>query len=235
MNLQALISTFRQLSGDRASPPLFSDEEIVAWLNEAENEAAERARLLHERLNPDIVRVPLIVGTREYWLHPLFIDTDGETIRIQRTNDTEPTRFVYRQTQTDIEWSLTHRANLSGWADGFLIYSDGQGATARRLVMDRKPAEPDGFVWLSGYRYPLEPLNLNDPEAEPEIHPRHHQFLVEWALYRAYRTRDLEGAAEGRSNRHLATFEEQFGRKTNANVGRKRLRHRAPVVRGINF
>lgn len=235
MNLQALIFTFRQLAGDRAFPPLFSDEQVTEWLNEAEREAAERAKLLHERTRTDIVRVPLLVGQREYDLNPVFIDTDGDTMYVQRDTDSERTRAVCRQTQADIEWTIAERANLTGWPDGFFIYSDGQGATARRLVLDRKPAQAGGYFWLSGYRYPLEAMDVNDLESEPEIHPRHHAHLIDWALFRAFSTRDLEGAAETRAAKHKADFAEHFGQKTDANVQRKRLRHRGTVVRPIRF
>lgn len=233
MNLQALISTFRQLAGDRAFPPLFSDAQVTEWLNDAEREAAERARLLHERVLTGIVRVPLLVGQREYQLHPLFIDTDGDVMYIQRPNDTGRSRPVHRQTQADIEWTIANRSNLTGWADGFFIYGDGQGSTARRLVLDRSPAEAGGFFWLSGYRYPLE--EMVDPSDEPEIHPRHHPYLIDWAQFRAFSTRDLEGAADTRSEKHKTAFAEHFGQKTDANVQRKRLRHRASLVRPIGF
>lgn len=233
MNLQALISTFRQLAGDRAFPPLFSDEQVTEWLNEAEREAAERAKLLHERTRTDIVRVPLVVGQREYDLNPVFIDTDGDTMYVQRTTDSQRTRAVMRQTQADIEWVIANRANLTGWPDGFFIYSDGQGATARRLVLDRKPAEAGGYFWLSGYRYPLSPMTASDDE--PEIHQRHHMHLIDWVLFRAFNTRDLEGSSEARSAKHLGMFTDHFGGKSDANVQRKRYRHRASVVRPIGF
>lgn len=230
MNLQALISTFRQLAGDRAFPPLFSDEQVTEWLNDAEREAAERGKLLHERTRTDIVRVPLLVGQREYELSPLFIDTDGDTMYVQRATDTERTRAVHRQSQADIEWTIAERANLTGWPDGFFIYSD---SLPRRLVLDRKPAEAGGYFWLSGYRYPLE--SMEDSTDEPEIHPRHHPHLIDWALFRAYSTRDLEGAAEARADKHKADFAGHFGQKTDANVQRKRLRHRGGHVRPIPF
>lgn len=233
MELQALISTYRQLAGDRANPPLFDDTEVTFWVNEAEREAAERAKLLHERILTDIVRVPLVVGQREYNLSPLFIDTDGDCMYIQRPGDTGRTRPVWRQAQADIEWTVAQRSNLSGWADGFFIYSDGQGAAARRLVLDRKPTEVGGYFWLSGYRYPLEPMTA--PGDEPEIHPRHHMHLIDWVLFRAYSARDLEAAADARSAKHEAAFNGHFGMKRDANVQRKQLKHRAPTVRPISF
>ena len=48
MTLEDLIHRFRVLSLDNVTPPFWADEDVIDWLNEAQNEACIRARLIRE-------------------------------------------------------------------------------------------------------------------------------------------------------------------------------------------
>lgn len=230
MDLSALVARFRTLSGDRAVPPLWPTRDVVAFFNEAEREAAERGRLLYERLDPAMTRIEMIPGQRDYRLHPALFDVEVVAIHRPGSNG-QAHRNLVRCNREDMQWSLTNRPNLSGWADNFLIYGDasGDGAEGKHLVIDRLPAEAGGVLVLEGYRYPRE--KMADPGDEPEIAARHHDALVHWALAVAYRTRDMEGDAEQRALRHEAEFAARFGERPDANVLRKHVERRRPVVR----
>lgn len=227
-----MITRFRTLAGDHGVPPFYPDSDIRDWLNEAEREAAERARLLTDTTTIAVVRIPLEVGQREYFLHPKVFDV--EAVSLQR--DTGDRRYpVLRASQADIEWSVNNRPNLSGWGDNFTVYGEasGSGTRGKRIIIDRKPDKPDGFLWVSAVRYPL--VDMEDGDDEPEISPRHHDGLVDWALHRAYSTRDMEFGADRRAAAHEAKFIERFGQRADANVMRKQVRHRAPRVRPIRL
>ena len=223
---------FRTLAGDHGVPPFYPDSDIRDWLNEAEREAAERGRLLHDMTTPAVVRIPLEVGQREYFLHPKVFDVEAVSLQRRNTDRRSP---LTRASQADMQWSMDNRPNLSGWGDYFFIYGEGNGAGTRgkRIVIDRKPDEPDGFLWVSAVRYPL--TDMEDGDDEPELNPRHHDGLIDWALFRAYSTRDMEFGAERRAALHEAKFTERFGQRIDANVMRKHTRHRAPRVRPIRL
>lgn len=230
MELQQLIAVFRQQSGDDGAPYLYSDEEVTGWLNDGERRAAIGAKLIEDRTNPDVVRVPLTVGQKVYTLHEAVFDNLSDVIFLERAGVTNR-RPVARAKQDDIEWCHAHRPNQSGPAEGWVIHGD--DTAGRRLMLDRGPGEVGNVLWLSVYRYPLTPMA--DDADEPEIHSRHHLHLVDWALFKAYNTRDMEGSAPGRADRHKALFVEHFGILEDANVQRKQLRHRATVCRPIDF
>lgn len=227
MDLTALISRFRTLSGDHGVPAFWPDEQVTGFLNEAEREACERARLLYDKTTLEATRIPLVTGQREYLLHPSVFDV--EAIGLMRPGG-DRSWPLCRSTDADMRWSIQHRPNLSGWGKYFFVYGDGAG---RRLVIDRLPGEPGGELQLEVYRYPLQ--ELVDPDDEPEIPPRHHSALVHWALHLAYQTRDMEGASINRAAFHEAEFIKHFGMRDDANVARKKVRHRAPVVRAQRF
>lgn len=232
MDLSALIARFRTLSGDHGVPALWPDAEVTAFLNEAEREAAERARLLYDKTTPAVVEIDLLPDVREYRLHPKIFDV--EAIGLQRPGGDR--RWpVCRADEGDMRWSVSRRPNLSGWAGFFFVYgdTDGTGTEGKHLVLDRKPQEAGGKLLLEVYRYPL--TDLVDPDDEPEIGPRHHDALVHWALHVAYQTRDMEGSASARAQHHEVEFAKRFGLRDDANVVRKKVRHRAPVVRPQRF
>src|SRR5690606_21329052 len=132
--------------------------------------------------------------------------------------------------------SRSHRTcpGRAGWPRGFDVYGEptGNGLTLR---VDRAPNEAGGQLLLEVDRYPLTPMRLATDNDEgnltPEIAPRHHDGLVHWALFVAYSTRDMEGAAPQRAAQHEAEFIKRFGIREDANVMRKKRRHRAPVCR----
>lgn len=233
MDLSALISRFRILSGDHGVPPLWSDEDVTAFLNEAEREAAERARLLYDKTTEPVVQIQLLPGVRDYRLHPKVFDVQAAGIV---RPGTDPRRHpVCRSSEADMRWTIENRPNLSGWAGHFFIYGDPAGGDGQgmHLVLDRKPHLPGGVLWLEVYRYPM--ADMEDGGDEPEVAPRHHDGLVHWALKAAYETRDMEGDAPQRAAKHEAEFDRRFGIREDANVMRKKARHRAPVTRPLRW
>lgn len=231
MDRQALISGFRVMSGDHGVPPLWSDESITDWLNEGERRAARAARLLFDRNTESVCQVALLPDVREYRLHPKIYDV--EHIGLEKPNSNGVRGKVSRD--GELQWSIDNRPNLSGWATAFDLTGDSDGGDARGMILrlDRKPAEAGGVLHLSVYRYPR--YDLEDDGDEPEIALRHHEHLIDWALFRAYSARDIEKTASARADRHKKAFEDYFGVLPDANVLRKQQRHRPPVVRPLRW
>ena len=54
MTLEELIASFREDATDKVGPYLWEDETVTRWLNEAQDEAAVRARLLLDDSTPAV-------------------------------------------------------------------------------------------------------------------------------------------------------------------------------------
>ena len=227
VELQELLSNFRGVTGDHGQPPLWADDDVRRWFNEAEREAAERARLLQDKTTPAVCTVPLVVNINEYLLHPSIFDV--ETVGL--TQDTGKYCPLSRGHERDIENYTRRYAAQRGWGREYFIYGEprGNGTANMRLVLDRKPNVDDGYLTLNVFRYPLQ--DMEDPDDEPEIARRHHDGLVDWVLYRAYTERDIESSAPNRAATHLADFTRRFGERLDANVQRKHRQQLRPVVR----
>lgn len=229
MDRRALIASFRVLAGDHGTPPLWDDEVITQYLNEAERRATRAASLLFDRSTVSVCKIPLVVSQREYRLHPKVWDVLSASLEKPGSNGVR--KPVHRATGADMTWSINNRPNLSGWADAFEVAGEADGSEARgaTLRLDRKPDLPGAFLYLEVQRFPL--YELEDDGDEPEIGARHHPYLVDWALYRAYSTRDIEGSAAQRAETHKKRFSDYFGDVPDANVQRKQAKHRPAIVR----
>lgn len=229
MDLSALITGFRVTTGDHGVPPLFADDSIAGWFSEAERQAARRAHLLFDDTTPAITQIALAVGQRIYRLHGKVYDVLRAAILPPDSNGVR--KPLTRSSNATMQWTLDTRPGLSGWADAFDLQGDADGADARGLTLrlDRAPAAAGGVLYLATYRYPR--FDLSDAGDEPEIALRHHDALADWALYRAYSTRDMETSAAQRAEVHKRRFIEYFGELPDANVLRQQQQHRPPVVR----
>ena len=62
MNVEAFIGEFRRVMADTAVPYLWSDEEVVTYLNDAVKEACERALLIEDRITTAVCSVALVAN-----------------------------------------------------------------------------------------------------------------------------------------------------------------------------
>lgn len=224
MNLGDLIRRTRIRLDDKKAPFLFADEDLIAYLNEAVNEACERARLITDSSTVGLTQIPLVPDVRRYELDPTVIDVVGAAIvsdgaplpgrNLKRIGDAWPTRLY------------------TGWAD---FYSVALKGPLLELTIDRAPQDflPPAVLHLSVQRRPLVPMvDLTD---EPEIPVQMHPDLTYWAAYMAYDTRDNDAGDATKAATNEARFTAKFGAKIDYNARRKQLRHQAPVVTPINF
>lgn len=233
MEVGDLISEFRTVTGDHGTPPLWGDKSLIAWANEAQREAAIRAKLLRDFTTPEVVTIPLVAGQRVYRLHPKVFDIDAVSMtRVFDGADPDPClRRLDYAGWCGTEDVISGRLR-TGWADTFTMYDDasGDGFSGIAIVLDRVPSDQyTGTLHLSVYRLPLEDLEFKTDE--PEIAQQHHMKLLNWILYRAYSVRDAEMQDLGRAADHKALFTDDFGEMPDANVRRKQRRHRAPRCR----
>ena len=148
MNLGELIRRFRTLSNDRVAHPYFwGDTDLKDWFNDAQRQAAIRARLLPEDSIATMCRIPLQAGKHTYKLNPKVYEII--MLRLLPGNGGRPEPMALKSR----EWL---DANRPDWRDDvnpprFAIQSDIAlrvvGAVAAGDVLD-----------LEVYRLPLKDL-----------------------------------------------------------------------------
>lgn len=208
MTLEELIAQVRVDSDDLESDYLSTDANITAWLNEAEQEACIRARLIHDETTSAVCSIAVTAGVRTYALHSAIIDIDRAS-------------FTATGSTTENVLSLTDRVEMDR------LYSDWR----TRVDVPRQAIQNDttfqlccvpstaGTIALECYRLPL--VNIEDQGSEePEIGRIHHRHLVQWALHRAYSRPDAEIFNPNKAATALAEFTRVFGLRPDADYRR---------------
>lgn len=209
MNIEALLQAFRVAALDTVQPYLVEDEQAIEYLNEAENEAALRMRLLHESADADVCEIDVTAGTSVYDLHASLFELTHTAFRLDGATE-----------RTPVELKST------GWLDKQMpCWRDETGTPCYAVQLEtsiRLVPEPDanGTLLLEGYRLPLVPMEDGTAKDTPEIHQAHHRYLVEWALYRAYSVPDTEVQDTERAASALERFTRYFGERPDANLRR---------------
>lgn len=208
MNLKQLINRFRRDALDLLDPPMCSDGDITDWLNEAEQEAAIRARLLLEDSNPSLCSIKVEAGTSNYRLHPKVYEIAHQAFIPDATHAPCALDIVTREKLDRVrpQWR-----ELPADDPRWIIQTD----TAVRLV----PVPFQGGVLrVEAYRLPMK--DMCSPIDEPEIHEAHHIKLVQWALFKAFSTPDSDLFDAARSQAAYLAFEVYFGVRPDVDLRR---------------
>jgi hypothetical protein len=222
MTPQELIDHARVVLDDNGEPQLWTDDELVRYLNAAVNEACERALLIEDRSTPACCTITLVAGQAEYPLHK-------SVIRVKRVAWGSD---VLTSTSTEeLDDGMFGWENAEGRPAAFI---EGSGNTIR---LSRIPRAEDLAVTptlsLVVYRTLLSPLT---PESNldgelTDVKAIYQLRLLDWVGRLAYMKRDSETFDATRSNQFEADFIRSFGERPDANVQRKRRDRRPPVVR----
>ena len=220
MNLSALIHQFRRAAFDREEPYLFETADIIDWLNEAEEEAAIRGRLIHEAENLDVCVISIVPGVTIYPLHPSIYEIEcAHYTNANRPTD-QPCR-LYQVSQEDLaaKYGPSWRTyNYTNTDPQYLVQQD----TGIRIVPAPKYA---GVINIEGYRKPINPMV--DDDDTPEINEIHHKHLVEWALYKGFSVPDSEVFDPTKADKAEMVFTDYFGERPSSNL-RRRTREDVP-------
>lgn len=206
MDKDALIARFRREADDTNAPYLWPDEDVTAWLDEAEQEASIRAHLLPERTNAAVCEITVTEGTDTYDLHDAvlevkvarFLPDAGDAVRL---------------TVVSVDGMDRIKPN----------WRDGAADAPKFLVQDEQTAilvptpSASGLVKLEVNRLPLQ--SFEDKEV-PEIGLAHHRYLVNWALFKAFSKPDAETIDPTRAAKAEADFNRYFGSRPDAQLGR---------------
>lgn len=212
MNLGEAEHEFRRDVFDTvAAKYLYSREDIARWYNEAEFEAAIRAKLIFDDSSP-ATELSLSAGDRLVELDPLIheierawlVDSSGAVHYLIATDRAELDR-------TDFRWrELTGRPTR-------LVHDD-------KAVTFNRIADADYSLRLEVFRGPRNVMVQRYDR--PEIASEHHRGLLDWVKFRALSVPDLDSEAPGLAREHLAAFEARFGRRPEAGYARRNQANR---------
>ena len=213
MVVSELISAFRRDAGDAVKPYFFTDKDVIAWLNEAEDEACERARLIFDGTNQAICKLPFNAGARFARLHPSILEVVDAKWVTADTGTTQALRLTSRMHE-ETSGAFGRSSSDTGLP---VLASHDEGMLALWPIPNVA-----GHVWLQCYRRPLLPLlPVDTEERSPEIHAAHHKYLVQYVLHRAFAVPDADAFDPSRSEKALKIFERRFGLGSMATVARR--------------
>lgn len=216
--------TRERLDDHGSTRPRWTSVEIRRALSEAEREACMRADLIRDTVTDKIVRNAVEAGRSTVLLAPSVYKVEGayrESDGIAVTEvDEETLRLMdprwREQTGTRMEHFIT------------------QALPSERLQLRLFPIPGvDDTLVLDVRRLPRYELEGDDDE--PEIAPRHHDALVDFAVYRCFSKRDPDTYDPARATDALALFTANFGERPDASLQRKRRERERDTITPRDF
>lgn len=220
MKVADFIDEFRSTVADHVEPPFWSSENIVRYLNEAVQEACERAKLIEDRATAAVCSIAAQAGESTYSLHPSVFEIRRLTFNGRRLDETS----VEELDQDCPGWE-----SRSGQPRAF-IFEQASGVQPAKVRLVPTPTAA-GSIAMTVCRGALKPLSADIDQARPELPERFHERLMDWVLHRAYLKQDADTFDPNKAAQSYALFVQAFGERPDANVQRKRRDKRPPVVR----
>ena len=215
MTVNDFIAVFRSDMQDAVAPYLWSDDDIVRYLNDAVDEAAERARLIEDSTSAACCQITLVPDQATYPLHTSVFHVKRVTLAGKPLSESS--------VEVEDERNTTWESASSGDPSRFIV--NGQATT---ITLVPAPAEA-GTLKLTVYRTSL--ARLTTGTSQIELKQVYHARLKDWAYRCAYLKQDSETLNESKAGEHEAKFERAFGVRPSADTQRKRNDRRPPVVR----
>ena len=202
MTLGELIALARIRLDDRVAPYLWSELELTEFANTAQDEAAERARLVRSTVSNSIVE-----GTSLYSLPttPLY---DG-VLDMRFTDSLGRLTIVQHTSYADFNVITRY-----GDSQGTPYYFE-YGASPAQIQLYPTP-NIAGTLATDIVRLPTEDERMVGSGDEPIIPTEFHRDLVYWMLFEAYSLRDGDIRETASADRAEAKFTQKFGPKISA-------------------
>jgi hypothetical protein len=199
MNLGKIIRQARIELDDTEPDYLWSDAELIGYAQEAEEQAARRARLLIDSTTPAICTITLVAGQSEY-------DLDQRIINVRSATPSYRARPLVFSTVSILDEESPNWRNREG-PPGVVVADYQTGVL--KLTPTPTSAEEGETINLRVTRIPLDPMT--DMEDVPEIKAMYHRGLIHWIKHKAYLKKDTDTLDEQESAKALALFEQEFG------------------------
>jgi hypothetical protein len=209
MTLAQILGEARERLGDTRPKFLWSDSELVGYLNESINEVAEQKRLFRDSVTAAICQISVLGADAnpDYLMDTRICEIISAKMRCQKL-------FLTRKTNADLEaWNPDWRSATASTPLYFLTdYTEGY------LTINPKSDQND-TIDLTVYRLPINQMTLDTSTASPEIHFKHHLRLLNGMLARAYLKEDSETLDPQKAERHG-----QLWRLDMNEIGKSRIR-----------
>jgi hypothetical protein len=176
MESPELLALFRSEMNDTVKPYLWSDDELISYLDDAQLMFCRKTEGIPDDENPTVTRVDVAVGTDRINLHP----TIKQIRNVIRTDTGRTIEVINKEDMPRRGWYFDGR---SGHVRALVI-----GSTANRARV--WPLSDEVLTLeLSVFRLPLTKIADTDVL---EIDEEHHVHLLHWVKHRAYLKQDSE-------------------------------------------
>jgi hypothetical protein len=170
--------------------------QMLAYANDAEDEACRRAKLLVDSTTAEVCNISLVSGTSVYALDPRIVFVKRAKVASRQVP-------LYKALYTDLDEREFGWEEKTGVVEAIVT-----GMETDKVRLYRIPSGADTLK-MSVVRLPLNPM-VNETST-PEINRRFHTMLVLWMKHRIFNNQDSELFDKNRADTHLALFEQVFG------------------------
>lgn len=207
MTLAELRAYVRERIRDTLEPYFFSDSTLTGYLNEAEDEACVRAKLIYDTsktltlvADQAVYDLGASALSARFFLFDRFA-LSGPNYRILTT------KVIAEMDNERPSWE-----DAGSGIPEFVLMDQ----APRKITLWPTPSSnvAGDTVRLRGFRYPLAAMSAND--AEPEIDPQYHADLADWVMARCYSTHDFDAYNLALSKAHASDFDRAFGPRPDA-------------------
>lgn len=187
---------------DIVAPYRWSDARLDKFLNEGQNEAARRGRLLVDSTTEEVCQIEMDEGEPLYAL-------DSRVIFVRRVKSSRFSVPLAKIRQRDLD------GQYPGWQDktGEVTHFCLDHESGSLLTYKIPTADTVATLTMTVVRLPLADMGAED---EPELNPRLHPHLRHWAVFRALNLPDERLYRPEKAKDALALFERQFGKESTA-------------------
>ena len=214
MNQLQLQTYFRSQLVDVAEPPLWSNDEVALYMDDAQNMFCRLVQGIADATTSAIVNIPVLTNDKFVAIDPRILrvreaQRDYDFLPLQIFNFEDIVNGAYQVApEQNADYGLTNRFfrldNTVGVTSAII---EGMGPDLLRLV---PLSDRDFTINLIVYRQPINTITaVTIAAAAPlEIDTEHHIALLHWMKYHAYMKQDADTFNKGKAIEAKALFEQ---------------------------
>jgi len=202
MTNQSILDEARRKLDDEKQPYLWSDGELIQYLNNAANRLCKDALLIGDSTTAQICSIPVLPNQAAYF-------KDSRIIHVREARITARASPLAKKT---MDWLTEHWPAWRNAEPGVpIIFCEDIDEGKITLI---PPAKENDTLSLAVYRFPLAQAEntKTSREASPEFHWQFHRYLHEGILAQAYGKQDAECFDRTLMERYQGAFDRNVDR-----------------------